>query len=68
MKRWRLLLAAVLALALLGAYAWYRLAPRETPAGQPPLVVLETASFISFERAFNDSSDHTRLLVLLSPT
>lgn len=68
MKRWHLLLAASLVLALLGAYAWYHVAPRQTPAGQPPLVVLEAASLPSFERAFNESSDHTRLLVLLSPT
>jgi len=63
-------LAALLAAVALcaGAFAWLRLAPRRTPAGQPPLAILDSGSLASFRDAFNAGEGRVRLLVMLSPT
>ena len=60
------LLAAVAVCA--GAFAWLKLAPRRTPAGQPPLAILGSGSLESFRDAFNAGEGQVRLLVMLSPT
>lgn len=38
-----------------------------TPAGQPPLDVLDFDNFDEVRAAFNDASDRTRMLVMVSP-
>ena len=69
-KRKRVLaaVAAVVVLSGAGAYAWVRLAPRSTPAGQRPLVHLSQENFVAFSGAFDAAADRTRILALLSPT
>jgi hypothetical protein len=61
------LVGAVLVLVA-AALLWYRLAPREAPAGQPPLATLSPASLAELRDVFNAGADEARLLVLLSPT
>jgi len=39
-----------------------------TPSGQPPLTSLQAGNFETLQKQFNDSSDSTRVIVLLSPT
>ena len=58
---------ALLVILVLSA-AWLLLRPGEAPAGQPPLVTLESASLQALRADFNRDSKHTRLIVLLSPT
>jgi hypothetical protein len=50
------------------AIAWYRLAPGDAPAGQPPLVTIDAAALESFRADFNRYANETRVIVLLSPT
>jgi hypothetical protein len=65
MKRLALLLA--LASALIGAAVFsFRVWPRETPAGQPPLQRL--SSLDPLRAAFNEGHGEYRVLALLSPT
>ena len=54
-------------LILLGAGSWY-LAQPHVPAGQPPLVTLDTTSLLTLRDAFNRDSDHVRIVILQSPT
>jgi hypothetical protein len=61
------LVGAVLVLVAAGLLG-YRLAPREAPAGQPPLATLSPGSLQAFRDLFNDGAHEARLLVLLSPT
>jgi hypothetical protein len=51
-----------------GFFAYIRLAPRQTPAGQPALVQLTPEGLHSLVDVFNAQRDRARLLVLLSPT
>jgi len=62
--------AIVLALAgvfagLLLVYLW---APSSVPVGQEPLLVLSSANFSEFEKAFDANAQVPRLVLLLSPT
>jgi hypothetical protein len=57
-------LLIVLAVLLL----WYRFAPGNAPAGQPPLVTLDATSLQTLRADFNRDAKQTRLIVLLSPT
>jgi hypothetical protein len=59
---------AGLAVLMLAAAAWYRLAPGEAPVDQPPLVTLDAAALESLKADFNRHSNETRVIVLLSPT
>jgi hypothetical protein len=63
----RFLLAALLGL-FLSALAWYLWAERRTPAGQPPLATLDTASLDTLRSEFNAHADKVRIVLLLSPT
>lgn len=58
----------VLLVVLAAALAWYRFAPGDAPAGQPPLVALEANSLQSLRADFNHHVNQVRLIVLLSPT
>lgn len=60
----------ILALAIFAvvAVAWLLLRPGETPAGQPPLVTVDSASLEALRGDFNRDSSQTRIIVLLSPT
>ena len=60
-------LAALLAIAC-GVVAYYRWAPRVTPAGQPALVTLTEGNFETLRAAFNAASGSRRLVLLFSPT
>jgi membrane protein DedA with SNARE-associated domain len=53
---------------LLGGFAWYLWAERATPAGQPPLARLDTASLDTVRNEFNAHADKVRIIILLSPT
>jgi len=64
MKR-KPLAIAILLLAVAAWAAYYRYVPGRTPAGQPLLADLESASF---DEQFRAASGDMRLLVLLSPT
>ncbi len=68
-RRTRATLLVVLALvaALAGRQAWEIYAPRHTPAGQPPLLVVHEAGLEALTMAF-DSSAKVKILALLSPT
>jgi hypothetical protein len=58
--------AAILALA--GALAWIRYAPRRVPAGQPSLAVVDDRSIEPVRAAFDAGAGEIRILALLSPT
>jgi hypothetical protein len=60
--------AVIVLVAAAGGLLWLRHAPRKTPAGQPPLATLDTASLEDLRAAFNLHSGKTRVLALLSPT
>lgn len=59
-----LLIVAVLACL---AY-WYYWGSSRTPPGQPPITSLTASNLDQFKQAFNNASDSTRLVLLLSPT
>ena len=63
----RALFLALLAV-LLGAFAWYLWAERHPPAGQPPLVTLDTVNLDTLRGEFNGHADKVRIVILLSPT
>jgi hypothetical protein len=67
MRRYRRLLLFVL-VAIAGAFVWLRLATHNTPAGQPPLVHLDSASLATLKADFNRAAAGTRMIVLLAPT
>ena len=48
--------------------AWYRFAPGEAPAGQPPLVTIHAEALEELRADFNRYANETRLIILLSPT
>jgi hypothetical protein len=56
------------AVALALSMFWYYWGSTRTPRGQPPLSSLTLSNLDQFKRQFNDASDRTRLLLLLSPT
>ena len=55
-------------MAALLMVAWYRSAPRSTPAGQPPLASLGPDGIAPVRDLFNASAGEVRLLLMLSPT
>lgn len=59
-----LTLAGILVL-FIAAYLW---GPSAAPPGQEPLVVLSSANFDRFQKAFDSDSDVPRLVLLVSPT
>jgi hypothetical protein len=61
----KLLIFAIVGVALAGAAVYYRYVPGHTPAGQPALAYLDTAGF---EQQFRAAAGETRLVALLSPT
>jgi hypothetical protein len=61
----RAIAAAILVTVALGA--WYLGRPH-VPAGQPPLVTLDTASVGALREAFNRDTDYVRIIILQSPT
>ena len=42
--------------------------PGTTPAGQPPMAAITRESVESLREAFNQTSDQTRVILLLAPT
>jgi len=71
MKRFAMIAALLAGLAVLasgGWYLWQKNAPRETPAGQPPLAALDARELQVFRAAFNEHAGRARILALLSPT
>jgi hypothetical protein len=47
---------------------WYYWGSSRTPAGQPPLTFLTSSNLDQFKKAFNDTADRARLVLLVSPT
>jgi hypothetical protein len=69
MKRNFLVLgAAAVALLALLYYFYGGGEPGHAPAGQAALAALNAESFPAFQKAFNDSRDSVRVVVMLSPT
>ena len=68
--RWRRRTFSIAGLVVLFAAvgAWYRFAPGEAPAGQPPLVTIDAGTLQGLKAEFNRHANATRLIVLLSPT
>jgi len=59
---------AALVVFIAAAVGWYRFAPGEAPAGQPPLVTIDAPALEGLKADFNRHSNETRVIVLLSPT
>ena len=59
---------AGLLVLLAAAVVWYRFAPGEAPAGQPPLVTIDAEALEGLRADFNRHGNETRLVILLSPT
>lgn len=62
---------SVVALALVAAivgFAAYRLTRHDTPENQPPLAYLESSTLPSLQADFNRFTNHSRIILLLSPT
>jgi len=70
MNRRKLLLVFLVVLAAIGGgtFAWLRFATHDTPAGQPPLALLDAGSLATLKADFNRAAGETRMIVLLSPT
>jgi hypothetical protein len=64
----RTLGVAGLLLLTAASVAWYRFAPGEVPAGQPPLVTIDAKALEGLRADFNRYENDTKLVVLLSPT
>jgi hypothetical protein len=64
-RRW--IAAAIAAIALV-AVAYRYFGTHNVPAGQPPLVTLDPASFATLRADFNRFAGETRMVILLSPT
>ena len=65
-RRTLAVLAVVVALVL--GIAWFLVGPGEAPAGQPPLVTLDSTSLETLRADFNRDSKQARVIVLLAPT
>ena len=63
----KLILAAILAAALFGAFVYLR-SGGQTPSGQAPLQALTAQNFPDIRNSFNSASSDVRVLLLLSPT
>jgi hypothetical protein len=63
-----LIIAAVVVVVCVAAFAWVELAPRRVPPGQPPLSTLDARSLPSFRDAFNAADGQVRMVAMLSPT
>lgn len=68
-RSWAILLAALLTIVLGGLYFLKPdlIGAGHVPAGQPPLVELNSQA-ATLQAEFNRTSDHVRVLLLLSPT
>jgi hypothetical protein len=60
-------LLSIAAIAAAGL-VWLTHAPRRMPAGQPALSRLDAPTLPAFLDAFNQATDQTRVILLLSPT
>lgn len=63
-----LLAVAILVLAAGAAATRYFAGPRQTPAGQPPLVHVTPQALGRIREDFNARADRVRVIALLSPT
>jgi hypothetical protein len=54
--------------ALAALYSWERFSARQTPVGQPPLLMLNAENLGQLRASFNEGEKSTRVLALLSPT
>ena len=52
----------------LSVFLYLRYGPRQTPAGQPPFVRLNSEDFHVLIERFNSGDGSLRVLVMLSPT
>jgi hypothetical protein len=66
MNRRKLLL--LLVLASMATFGYVRLATHDTPAEQARLAYLDSTSLAALKADFNEASNETRIIVLLSPT
>lgn len=62
---WINCLAALLVVVLAGIYFT---AAGHAPAGQPPLVVVDSQALLTLQAEFNRTADDVRVILLLSPT
>jgi hypothetical protein len=70
MNRRTLLILPLVVLAAIGggAFAWLQFATHDTPAGQPPLAMLDAGSLSTLKTEFNRAAGQARIIALLSPT
>ena len=69
MKRKYLLYGlATLVLAIVLFVVYYLYLGSRVPAGQQPLVRLDSSNVESLKKSFNESADSVRVMVMLSPT
>jgi hypothetical protein len=61
-------IALILLVILAGVLLRVTYGPRKVPAGQPPLATLSAGSLATLRADFNRDRNHTRIIVLLSPT
>ena len=66
MKRfWAIAILAVLVVALAGLYY---MRPGHPPAGQPPLIEINSQALAALQTEFNRTASNVRVILLLSPT
>ncbi len=69
MKRKHVIYGSAAVVGAIVLFAVYYLYLGSTaPAGQAPLVRLDSSNIDSLKKSFNDSADSVRVMVMLSPT
>jgi hypothetical protein len=68
MKRRILLISLAVMVGLIFSLLYYLYGGSAAPAGQAPLVRVNSANLSSLKESFNGSANSVRVLVMLSPT
>lgn len=68
MERPRRRVILIGATVLAATLFWFFFGTHSTPAGQPPLFEISASALDQFKSEFNQASDETRVVLLLSPT
>lgn len=67
MVKAKYILPILIVIPVIFAY-WHYWGSSRTPKGQPPLTSLTPSNLDRFTQVFNDVTDRTRLVLLVSPT
>lgn len=69
MKRKRIIYGSIaIVVAILLLIVYYLYLGSAAPVGQQPLARLDSSNIDSLKKAFNESADSVRVIVMLSPT